>query len=323
FGGGGVMVASAGVDVMGFATERGLAGRTATLYDLASGPVPDLSLDVYGAPQGENGLRCTVVANAHHYTAGEVETHLRRFLHLLSHAAAEPDLPVARLQGHTPDQRRRLLYRAIGPERELPPRTIAQYFAEQVSRTPDLPAVRDDQRELTYRELNELVERAAARLAEAGAGPETVVALTLPNSVAAVVTVLAIQRAGAAHLPLDPELPVRRRADLIADARPLLVVTNGDLVAELEEALAGACPVLLAEELTAKGNSDPSEPPKLRAASPDEMAYLIYTSGSTGAPKAVVVTHRGIATLTTDQREKYGAGPGSRVLQYISIGFDV
>ena len=323
FGRDGGMLTSTVVNVMGFATELDFAGSRATLYELSSGPVPDLSLNVYGTPQGENGLRCTVVANAHHYTAGEVETHLRRFLHLLSDAAAEPDLPVARLHGHTPDERRRLLDRGIGPERELPPRTIAQYFAEQVSRTPDLPAVRDDQRELTYRELNELVERAAARLAEAGAGPETVVALTLPNSVAAVVTVLAIQRAGAAHLPLDPELPVRRRADLIADARPLLVVTNGDLVAELEEALAGACPVLLAEELTAKGNSEPSEPPKLRAASPDEMAYLIYTSGSTGAPKAVVVTHRGIATLTTDQREKYGAGPGSRVLQYISIGFDV
>src|SRR5690606_41876590 len=112
---------------------------------------------------------------------------------------------------------------------------------------------------------------------------------------------------------LAPGLPARRPAALIAGARRLLGVTNGGLVAEREEALAGACPVLLAEELTAKGNSDPPEPPQLRAASPDEMAYLIYTSGSTGAPKAVVVTHRGIATLTTDQREKYGAGPGSRV----------
>ncbi|WP_051473471.1 non-ribosomal peptide synthetase [Saccharomonospora piscinae] len=323
FGRAGGALTSTVVNVMGFATELDFAGSRAGLYELSSGPVPDLSVNVYGTPDGEDGLRCTVVANAHHYTEVDVETHLRRFLRLLSEATAEPDLPVARLHGHAHTERQRLLDQGSGIRRALPPRTIAGLFADQVRRTPDSPAVRAGQRELTYRELNGLVERGAARLAEAGAGPETVVALLLPNSVAAVVTILAIQRTGAAHLPLDPELPARRLADLLADARPLFVVTDRDRVRAAEADPARACPVLAVDEVTSAGPPSPPPPPPPRDAWPDEMAYLVYTSGSTGTPKAVVVTHRGIPTLTTDQREKYGTGPGSRVLQYISLGFDV
>ncbi|WP_264000914.1 AMP-binding protein, partial [Mycobacterium pseudoshottsii] len=104
--------------------------------------------------------------------------------------------------------------------------SVPDLFAAQAARRPDDVAVRCDGRSLTYRELAEASDRLARRLVEHGAAPGTVVALLLPRSSAAVGAMLAILKAGAAYLAIDPSLPDSRIAFMLSDADPVAIVTT-------------------------------------------------------------------------------------------------
>ncbi|MFL6120498.1 amino acid adenylation domain-containing protein, partial [Actinophytocola sp.] len=150
--------------------------------------------------------------------------------------------------------------------------------ADQAARTPEATAVVCGAATLTFAELDTAANRLAHRLIAAGAGPETVVGLRMPRSVDMVVALLAVLRAGAAYLPIDPGLPADRVEFLLADARPVLVLDElGDLTPYPVE--------------------DPDVPVR-----PDHGAYVIYTSGSTGKPKGVLVGHGNLAALLHDHR---------------------
>ncbi|GAA3988736.1 hypothetical protein GCM10022247_04010 [Allokutzneria multivorans] len=175
------------------------------------------------------------------------------------------------------------------------PVSLPALFQEQAARTPDAVALISETEEITYAELNARANGFARALVARGAGPESVVAVTLPRSTDSIIALLAIMKAGAAYLPVDPSYPAERIRFLIEDARPALVV---------DSVSADADPRDLAEV-------DPALP-----------AYVIYTSGSTGTPKGVVVPHTGIASLAGAQAERLGLGPGSRVAQLASSSFD-
>ncbi|MGV2915702.1 AMP-binding protein, partial [Streptomyces alfalfae] len=182
--------------------------------------------------------------------------------------------------------------------------TLGELFTAWVNRTPDAPALTDGRRTWTYRQLAARVDRLAAHLAAGGAGPDRVVALVLPRSMELIAAELAVARAGAAFLPVDPAYPAERRALMLADAAPALTLDDARQVRELLETEA------------AEGHTDA---PGVDA---DHAAYVIYTSGSTGRPKGVTVTHRGIGGFTEAAAERYAVGPGDRVLQFSSPSFD-
>ncbi|WDN55000.1 non-ribosomal peptide synthetase [Streptomyces clavuligerus] len=175
-------------------------------------------------------------------------------------------------------------------------------FRRRVARAPESIAVVAADGTLSYGELDARASAVAGGLRDRGVGPDDIVAVAIPRGADLVVAVVAVLAAGAAYLPVDPAQPPDRVAAVLADARPTLVLTPRELRA-LEAAAASAAPV--------------AEP------DPACAAYVIYTSGSTGKPKGVVVPHTGIAHLVAAQRERFGAGPGARVLQYASVGFDV
>ncbi|WP_338051255.1 amino acid adenylation domain-containing protein [Pseudonocardia acidicola] len=194
-------------------------------------------------------------------------------------------------------------------------------FAAQVRRAPDAVAVVLEDTSLTYAELDARANRLAHVLRGRGAGPERVVGLALPRSIDMVVAQVAVLKAGAAYLPIDPDHPAQRISYMIADADPAVVVATTALAGELGAAQA---PVLLLDdpgtrrELAAAPASDPA--PALRV---HNAAYVIYTSGSTGRPKGVVLSHTGVAKLVATQTERFGVGPDSRILQFASPSFDV
>src|SRR5207247_7748872 len=113
-------------------------------------------------------------------------------------------------------------------------------FEAQVARTPRAPAVLFQGGALTYAELEARANRLAHELIERGAAPEQIVALALPRSVDIVVAQLAVAKAGAAFLPVDPAYPAERIAFMLADARPVLVLTLGSLAGELPALHSGA-----------------------------------------------------------------------------------
>ncbi|MFF2614419.1 non-ribosomal peptide synthase/polyketide synthase [Kitasatospora sp. NPDC058046] len=187
------------------------------------------------------------------------------------------------------------------------PRTLDALFAAQAARTPHAPALTDGRRSWTYRDLAERVERLARDLRRRGAGPERTVALVLPRSMELVAAELAVVRAGAAFLPVDPGYPAERRALMLADAAPALVLDD---------------PAAVRAALETERPEDRDHTDLPAADGTDHPAYVIYTSGSTGTPKGVVVTHRGIAGFTAAAVENYAVGPGDRVLQFSSPSFD-
>ena len=181
--------------------------------------------------------------------------------------------------------------------------TLLDLFTARVTGDPDSPAVISGDETISYADLDRRANRLAHRLAAGGAGPERVVALLLPRSAEIVVAQLAVLKAGAAYVPVDPDYPAERIEAMLADARPCLVL---DDPAEVANA-AGA---------------GPDTPSDIGVRRPEQAAYVIYTSGSTGRPKGVVVTHRGLATFATAEVERFDVRPGDRVLQFSSPSFD-
>ncbi|MEM9522561.1 MAG: amino acid adenylation domain-containing protein [Pseudomonadota bacterium] len=195
------------------------------------------------------------------------------------------------------------------------PATLPELFAAQVARTPEAIAVEDDTGRLTYRELDRQADALAARLAALGIGVEDRVAVVLPKSCRSVTAVMAIAKAGAAFLVLDPSLPQERLELIVRDAGIRAQITDEDREGHLSGRLRHTLRVDAGDEHGVA--SRPSAVP-----APDNLAYVIYTSGSTGKPKGVLVTHRGLAQLQQLHRDDFRSGPGSHVLQYAPPTFD-
>ncbi|ARP74327.1 non-ribosomal peptide synthetase [Streptomyces pluripotens] len=242
-----------------------------------------------------------------------------RFVRVLEGLLADVDGRAAAVDVLSAGERGRMLEEWAGPAPSGEPSdglSFPELFAAQVAADPSAPALAFEDVELTYGELAARVDAFAAHLASCGVGPEAVVAVALPRSVDLVVSLLAVLRAGGAYVPVDPDYPADRVAYMLSDSRPALLVTDSATLPGL-----GGCgvPVVLVD-----GLADEPRPPVAARVQPraDHPAYVIYTSGSTGRPKGVVVPHGGIASLARAQRDAFGVGPGSRVLQFAALSFD-
>jgi amino acid adenylation domain-containing protein len=182
--------------------------------------------------------------------------------------------------------------------------------------------VAHDDQEISYRELNERANRLARHLIRLGVGPEMLVGLCFERSVEMVVNLIAVSKAGAAWLPLDPEYPERRLARIVEAARPKLVLGREKALNRLpsETPCLSLDDPALVDAINAECagvNSD-----RVQTLAPRHPAYVIFTSGSTGEPQGVVVTHAGLASLAATQSEHLRVTPRSRVLQFASLNFD-
>ena len=179
-------------------------------------------------------------------------------------------------------------------------------------------------RELSYGELNARANRLAHHLIGLGVGPECLVGVCLDRSFDMVVALLGILKAGGAYLPLDPDYPEARLAQMLADAAPALVLSTGIPRGRLPGVVA-VLTLDATEVRAALGRvpaHDPTDRERTAPLRPSHPAYVIYTSGSAGTPKGVVVTHAGIPSLAGAQVEHLGLTPDSRVLQFASLNFD-
>ncbi|HVT17364.1 MAG TPA: amino acid adenylation domain-containing protein [Thermoanaerobaculia bacterium] len=200
-----------------------------------------------------------------------------------------------------------------------------QLFAAQAARTPRAVAVTCGSQQLTYAELDARANRLARRLRRMGAGPEALVALCLPRSLDLVVALLAVRKAGAAYVPLDPALPAERLAFMLEDTRAAVLVTVTALAAA---AGATAVPLLLLDQLDQLDQETErlaGETAAELAAGPhpDNLAYVIYTSGSTGRPKGVLVRHGGLSNYLAWAIREYAAGAGSGAPVHSPLAFDL
>ncbi|GAB3897695.1 hypothetical protein GCM10029964_080970 [Kibdelosporangium lantanae] len=193
---------------------------------------------------------------------------------------------------------------------DLPRQTFAQLYAAQAGRTPDAPVLITDDTTVTYQELDDRAARLAGLLVDRGIRPEQFVAIALPRSVDYYVALLAVFKAGAAYVPVDPNYPPDRIAYILGDARPVAILTHTGITLPETDAIT----IHLDEPFEAT--------PRTVDVPVESAAYVIYTSGSTGKPKGVVVSHTGVASLGIGESTIFQVGPGSRMLQFASPAFD-
>ncbi|WNZ08509.1 non-ribosomal peptide synthetase [Streptomyces sp. 11x1] len=242
---------------------------------------------------------------------------------LLDAAADSPEQEVSALPLLTEAEHARLVHGWNDTARPLPENTLPELFTAQVARQPNAVAVSFGDTDLTYRELDERADRLAGRLLAAGAGPGLLVGLCLERGTDAVVAMLAVLKAGAAYLPLDPGYPAERLSYMLDDARVRLLLTQRRLRERLPDTDAA---ILDLDELGDPGDSDVKGAEaggdvSRVAVSPDDLAYVIYTSGSTGGPKGVLTSHHAVVRLA-HQSGIFDLAPGDTVAQLASLSFD-
>jgi non-ribosomal peptide synthetase component F/surfactin synthase thioesterase subunit len=240
-----------------------------------------------------------------------------RALELLA-TAADRDVRAETLLGHA--ELTTLTDECAGPTWELPDATFVDLFAEQATRTPAATALVHGQRRLSYRDLDQASDRAAAHLSASGVGRGTVVTTVLERGVDWAVTVLAVLKLGAVYLPQDPVYPAERLGAVLrrSDCRHVIADTAvaGRMRTALAEVLAEP-PVVLTPQAADAAQAVPARP------RPDDPAYLIFTSGSTGEPKGALIRHAGMLNHLRAKVVDLDLTEHDRIVQLATQCFDI
>ncbi|WP_085679522.1 MULTISPECIES: non-ribosomal peptide synthetase [unclassified Pseudomonas] len=215
------------------------------------------------------------------------------------------------------DERKRLLLEfndsAVDYDLE---QTLHGLIEVQVARTPDALAVRADEGELSYRQLNEQANRLAHHLIALGVKPDDRVAICVERGLSMVVGLLAILKAGGAYVPVDPDYPAERVRHMLSDSAPVAV-----LVHAATRHVPDAGQIIDLDQPS--WNDQPASNPVIAGLTPQHLAYVIYTSGSTGLPKGVMNEHAGVVNRLLWMQDAYQLGADDVVLQKTPFSFDV
>ncbi len=229
------------------------------------------------------------------FDAASIEKIVGRLQRVLEAMTSEPARPMSALDVFLDaDEHARLDQvgnRAVLTRAAAGTESIASMFAAQAVRTPDAMAVTFEGVSMSYRELDEVTDRAARVLAGRGAGPGQRVALLLPRSTEAIMAMVAVVKTGATYVPIDPSVPEARRQFVLSDAKPVAAVTTADLAEHLDGHDISVVDVRDLTDLAADRTA------VLAGPKPDDIAYIIYTSGTTGTPKGVAIPHRNVIRL--------------------------
>ncbi|MFZ2173425.1 MAG: amino acid adenylation domain-containing protein, partial [Rhodococcus sp. (in: high G+C Gram-positive bacteria)] len=275
--------------------------------------------DANGAPAGMNGA---IDFATDLFDAATVRSFADRFVRILDAVTENPDQPV----GDLPllDE---VEMRAMVPARGAPdvrPELWPDLLTAAAALDPDSVALSCDDRQISYRELDEWSNRVARVLCGRGVGPETFVAVGMSRSIETVISIWSVTKAGAAFVPVDPVYPRERIDYMLTDCRASVGLTVKDHRRHLPDTV----PWLVLDdedfaERVARVSAVPvTDADRTSPLSLAHAAYLIYTSGSTGKPKGVTVTHRGFANFTAETSERFQVTHESRVSNLASPSFD-
>jgi amino acid adenylation domain-containing protein len=239
---------------------------------------------------------------------------------LLADASRNSDKRVSELAILTEPERHQILVEWNNTHKDYPKDLcLHQVIEQQVLRTPDKVAVIYNERQLTYRQLNERANQLAHHLRKLAVGPEVLVGLVMERSIEMVVGLLGILKAGGAYLPLDVDHPKDRLSMLLEDSRAPVVLTQKHLLDRI--CVAPARTICLDTDWSEIARESTSNPHS--ATEPHNIAYAIYTSGSTGKPKGVLNVHAGIVNRLLWMQDAYRLTDQDRVLQKTPYTFDV
>ena len=210
--------------------------------------------------------------------------------------------------------------RAAYPENIL----LHQFFEDQVKSIPDAVAVVFKDREMRYRELNEKADMLADQLVMTGLKPDEFIAVYMNRSIASIIGILAVLKAGAAFLPIDPDFPGERIDYMIRHADAAVILTQPQLLERLSEY--SALKIVIDEEFRSRGFKEESREITNRLPTrtvSDNLAYLLYTSGSTGKPKGVQIPHKAVVNFISSMGKLFKLSKRDALLAITTFSFDI
>ena len=269
--------------------------------------------------EGVGALKVDFEFNEQAFTPEAAQRAVQHFLALLDGLLEDPEMKIGSVEILTPDEASVL---SALNETVVVPRdkgTVLAAFGERARASPSQEAVVESEsgESVSYGALNAWAERLAEGIASRVVGPGRPVALLHDRSLATVAGLLAIWKAGAVYLPLDPGQPASLISRFLADSGAGLVLARKEALTRLP--VAGlATMVIDGRPGEAGGGTGVGRPSPL----PGDLAYVLYTSGSTGEPKGVMVEHGSLANLSAWSCQAYRLGPQDRVLQFSSLNWD-
>ncbi|MCY8511447.1 amino acid adenylation domain-containing protein [Bacillus mojavensis] len=297
--------------------ELNLPGTESSLHIHSVGSAKfDVTLEISesrlddGTPNGLEGL---LEYSTDLFKRETVQALADRLLRLLEAAEAAPDQKIGSLDILAPEERSVTATDWQSVSEKIPQACLPELFEKQAALSPDSIAVVYKDKAMSYTELNERANRLARLLISKGVGTEQFVALALPRSLDMTIGLLAVLKAGAAYLPLDPDYPADRIDFMLNDARPAIIITSSQVENQIPPAENVPKIVLddpeLCEKLKTYSPLNPDHTDRIRPLSPFNTAYVIYTSGSTGVPKGVMIPHQNVTRLfgATDHWFRFGS----------------
>ena len=319
-------VAARAAALPGITAAPVLAGPAQVRFDL------DVAVsEVMGADGRLGGLRGLVTGAADLFDEETVRGFAGRLGRVLAGVAAGPQVRLHEVAVLEAAERAQVLAgwndAAAGP---VPAVRVPELVAARAAGIPDAVAVVCGGVHVSYGELDARAGRLAQVLVSRGAGPDSVVAVVMGRCAELVMVLLAVLKAGAGYLPVDPGYPAGRIEFMLADAVPVLVVADASGAAALPGPVLGAAGVVAVDEpglagwVAGGGGGLPGDAGAGvgRVLRPGHLAYVIYTSGSTGVPKGVGVAHRGVVSLLEVAAARFGFGAGDVWSWFHSFAFD-
>ncbi|MEV7870654.1 amino acid adenylation domain-containing protein [Streptomyces sp. NPDC088124] len=282
----------------------------------------DLAVEVVSGP---DGLTVTATGSDRLFGAESLDRLLGHVATLMDAVSTAPERRLGELPLMPAHEYARVVHEWNATDRPeyVPRTTLPGLFAEQVRLRPDACALVDGDRRLDYRELDGRANQLARRLIADGVRGGDYVGVLLERSAELIVAMLAVLKAGAAFVPLDPAWPALRTGELISAAGLTACVTTATLLTRSD--LTAVSPRtahvdLTADAATIAGHS--REPVEVDTAL-DDVAYVIHTSGSTGVPKGAMITHQGIVNRLPWQADLLKFSPSDAVLHKAPLSFDI
>jgi amino acid adenylation domain-containing protein len=275
----------------------------------------DIELDLSETPAG---VHAHLEYATDLFDAASMERLLGHFQTLLRGIVAEPGARLSRLPLLTASERVMLVEEWNRTATDFPADApLADLFDRQAEQSPDALAVAWDGQVLTYDDVRRCANRLARCLQRRGVGPGDLVAICVARSPAFIVALLAIAKAGAAYVPIDPAYPDSRIRLMLDDCEAAVLITESRWLDRLPESRAS---VLCLDRDAAEIARESDDAPQSDARG-DSLAYVMYTSGSTGQPKGVCVPQRAVSRLVLGA-DYVRIGPDDRVAQAANASFD-
>jgi amino acid adenylation domain-containing protein len=284
-------------------------------------PTPDVPVDLHlSVNDGGEGLSLCVVYNRELFDPQGIDRTLEHLEVVLRSVEQSPDQHLSTLPLMTEEEKHQVLIEWNKNVRDYPrDKCLHQLVEAQAEHIAERPAVAQAERQLSYCEFNEQANQLAHYLRSLGVGNNVKVGICLRPELEFPVAVLAVMKAGAACVPLDPNYPQERLAYMLHDAQARVLITQEGM---LQAEVPAGCQTLILSSLTEVLSTQPRTNPDSEAR-PHHTAYVIYTSGSTGKPRGVLLSHAGLVNYLTATSEMCGVGQSDRMLQFCSVSFDI